>query len=131
VEFALIAPLLIMVMFGIISFGLLFSWRSVLNNAAREGARAGAVCKTDDEIRQIVSSNSALLPHADTIGITITVADSDGLPLPLGQTRQRGGVISVTVNYEADVLAIPGILSAARALTGRSTFRMECDAFAP
>ena len=129
-EFALIAPLFILVMFAIISFGLLFSWRSVLNNAAREGARSGAVCKSDDEIRQIVSSNTALLPHAGTIVPSIIVLDSDGVPLPPGQ-RQRGGVISVTVSYQADVVAIPGILSATKNLTGQSTFRMECDAYAP
>ena len=129
-EFALITPIFILFLFGIISFGLLFSWRSMLNNAAREGARGGAVCKTDDEIRQIVRSSAALLPHADTVVTSITVLDNDGFPLPAG-TRERGGVISVTVNYQADVLPIPSILSNTRALIGRATFRMECSADAP
>jgi hypothetical protein len=130
IEFALIAPLLIWILFAVVSFGLLFSCQNTLNNAAREGARAGAVCKTDDEIRQIISANAASLSHASTIVVSITALDNDGVALPPGQ-RQRGGVISITLNYLADVVPIPGILSGTKALTGKAAFRMECDSSAP
>jgi len=43
VEFALILPLLILVVFGIIEFGLLLYNQQVITNASREGARAGIV----------------------------------------------------------------------------------------
>lgn len=43
VEFALIAPLLFMVIFGIIQFGLAWSQKEVYIQAAREGARYAAV----------------------------------------------------------------------------------------
>ena len=43
VEFALILPLLIVLTFGIIEFGLLMYNQQVLTNAAREGARYGIV----------------------------------------------------------------------------------------
>src|SRR5688572_20068232 len=43
VEFALIASILFMFVFGIIEFGRIFSELEVLNSAAREGARAAAV----------------------------------------------------------------------------------------
>jgi hypothetical protein len=39
VEFALVLPLLLAIVAGIIDFGLLFQRQLVLNNAAREGAR--------------------------------------------------------------------------------------------
>ena len=42
VEFALVVPLLIMLLFGIISTGLVFSDHLSATNAAREGARYGA-----------------------------------------------------------------------------------------
>jgi Flp pilus assembly protein TadG len=43
VEFALIAPLLFMLIFGIIQFGLAWSEKEVFLQAAREGARYAAV----------------------------------------------------------------------------------------
>ena len=43
VEFALIAPLLFMLIFGIINFGIAWSEKEVFVQAAREGARFAAV----------------------------------------------------------------------------------------
>ena len=43
VEFALILPILICVLFGIVEFGLLMYDKAVITNASREGARAGIV----------------------------------------------------------------------------------------
>ena len=43
VEFALIAPLLFMLIFGIVNFGLAWSQKEVYIQAAREGARFAAV----------------------------------------------------------------------------------------
>lgn len=54
VEFALIASILFLVLFGIIEFGRLFSELEVLNSAAREGARAAAVRGTGDEVAEAV-----------------------------------------------------------------------------
>jgi Flp pilus assembly protein TadG len=43
VEFALVAPLLLLLVFGIISYGYMLSFRQTLSQAAAEGARAAAV----------------------------------------------------------------------------------------
>lgn len=43
VEFALLAPIFIMVVFGIISFGLVFAQQLGLSNGARQAARGGVV----------------------------------------------------------------------------------------
>ena len=43
VEFALVLPILVVVLFGIIVTGLLFVGRMQVQAAAREGARAGAI----------------------------------------------------------------------------------------
>jgi Flp pilus assembly protein TadG len=49
VEFALIAPLLFMLIFGITEFGLAWSQKEVFIQAAREGARYAAVgCEEED-----------------------------------------------------------------------------------
>jgi hypothetical protein len=58
VEFAIIIPLLLVIVFGIIEFGLILYNKQVITNASREGARAGIVAKnprmTADEIKNIV-----------------------------------------------------------------------------
>ena len=43
VEFALVVPLLLLLVFGIISYGFMLSFRQTLSQAATEGARAAAV----------------------------------------------------------------------------------------
>ena len=43
VEFALIAPIFVTLVFGIISYGYMLSYRQALGQAASEGARAAAV----------------------------------------------------------------------------------------
>lgn len=46
VEFAIVAPVLCMVLFGIIQFGILYNNYLTLTDAARVGARKGAVSRT-------------------------------------------------------------------------------------
>ena len=63
VEFALIAPLLILFLFGIIEFGLLEYNKLILTNASREGARAGVVMRVprvDNAQIQTVANQYAL-----------------------------------------------------------------------
>lgn len=45
-EFALILPILLLVVFGIINFGIVMFDQAIITNAAREGARWGAVNTT-------------------------------------------------------------------------------------
>jgi Flp pilus assembly protein TadG len=125
-EFALIAPSVILIMFGVLSFGLIFSWKNVLNNAAREGARAGAICMTDDQIRTVVAGNVSILPRAGSVAVSITSLDTGGNALPAGQ-RQRGGTVTVSLSYTANVVSIPGIMASTRVLTAMATFRSECS----
>jgi Flp pilus assembly protein TadG len=42
-EFALLLPVLLIILFGIIEFGMIMYGREIVTNAAREGARAGIV----------------------------------------------------------------------------------------
>jgi Flp pilus assembly protein TadG len=43
IEFALLLPLLMLILFGIIEFGLVLYNQEVITNASREGARYGIV----------------------------------------------------------------------------------------
>ena len=44
VEFALLVPIVLLLLFGIISYGYMLSFRQAMSQGASEGARAGAVC---------------------------------------------------------------------------------------
>lgn len=61
VEFALVLPILLAVVFGIIDFGRLFYCWSTLSNASRHGARLAAVSNLDyDEIATDVYNSVVL-----------------------------------------------------------------------
>ncbi|HOD35428.1 MAG TPA: pilus assembly protein [Syntrophales bacterium] len=46
IEFAIVLPLLLLIIFGTIEFGFLLYNKQVITNASREGARAGIVVRT-------------------------------------------------------------------------------------
>jgi Flp pilus assembly protein TadG len=66
VEFALVLPILLLIVFGIFAFGQFYSEYQILQGAAREGARHAAVRATPDEIRAAVRN------HADPIVLSAT-----------------------------------------------------------
>ncbi|MGZ8579860.1 MAG: TadE/TadG family type IV pilus assembly protein [Actinomycetota bacterium] len=95
VEFALIAPLLFMVVFGILYFGLAFMKMQNMRSAVREGGRAAAVgAPSVGEIQTKVQSASLgsipnggdvavsrLCDGEDSVGEDVTVSyDTSNLP---------------------------------------------------
>ncbi len=69
VELAVVLPLLLMLLFGIIEFGLLFKDSLVLQQASREGARAAAVGATPTQAQNTVVSSA---PTIDSAAMTVT-----------------------------------------------------------
>jgi Flp pilus assembly protein TadG len=91
VEFALIAPLLFMVLFGIFEFGLVWSQKNVYVGAAREGARYAAVncestnptngCTSGGDTWGLVKSritNAAVGYPVDFSGFAVTTSPATG-----------------------------------------------------
>jgi len=67
VEFALVLPLLLALLFGIIECGFLFKDQMAVQQAAREGARAAAVARPVAEIgARVVAGATTLTPNALT-----------------------------------------------------------------
>ncbi len=56
-EFAIILPVLVLLVFGIIDFGHAWYLRHVMSDACREGARYGTRYKTDTANHRILPSN--------------------------------------------------------------------------
>ena len=105
VEFALVLPIFLLVVFAIVDFGMGFrAWISV-TNAAREGARVGAVRGTCDAIRTQVKNTSGGLVNSDG-QVTIkspTVDDCD---------TSAGEDIEVIVTYDYQLVSpLGGMLS--------------------
>jgi Flp pilus assembly protein TadG len=84
VEFTLVLPLLLLLLFGIVQMSILFRTYLVVNEAAREGARIAAVGGTNEEI------NKAVRRAINIIGIQDSIVQID-------PRRNRTAGASVTV----------------------------------
>ena len=99
VEMAVVSPILITLIFGVIEFGWAFMVRQMLTNAAREGARVAAIQTVvdDSDIRDAVinsmSSINGLTITSDDIAITHWCFESDGTP-------NFSETVEVTIPYE-------------------------------
>jgi Flp pilus assembly protein TadG len=72
VEFALILPLLLLLIFGIVEFGIVMFSYNTISNAAREGARVSVISgATTDEI---VAAVQALAPGLGLTAANITLS---------------------------------------------------------
>ena len=129
VEFALVLPLLLVLVFGIVDFGLALFDKAVITNAAREGARAGMVYReprmTDAEIRTVVQNYAAA--HLVTFGtpsLTINPVwnDVDG-----NGARSSGDTLTVSVNYPYNYLVMSKLIPTLGSLNLTSTSVMRFE----
>src|SRR3989304_3990635 len=93
VEFPLLFPIFLLLLFAIIDFGMgFYSWITV-TNGAREGARLGAVLATEQQIEDRVYQ-AVSLPNEGT-QMTVTVTGAQGQP---------GESVVVQVDYDYDLI---------------------------
>ncbi len=93
VEFALLVPIFLLLVFTIVDFGMGFHAWITVTNGAREGARLGAVMATQQEIESRVYE-SVTLPDEAT-KMTVTVTNAEGEP---------GESVVVQVDYDYDLI---------------------------
>ncbi len=93
VEFALLLPIFLVVIFIIVDFGVGISRWVILTNSTREGARLGAVgAVTADITDKVVSTSNDLLDPAD---VNVYYLDKDG-----DGDIERGESVVVETNYQ-------------------------------
>ncbi len=108
VEFALLLPIFLVVIFIIVDFGVGISRWVILTNSTREGARLGAVgAVTADITDKVVSTSNDLLDPAD---VNVYYLDKDGN----GNVGDRGDSVVVESNYEYGLITpLKGLLGLA------------------
>jgi Flp pilus assembly protein TadG len=109
IEFAIILPVLIVLLFGFIEFSILLYDKAMLTNASREGARAGIVYSdpnpiTDNDIRAVVNNYCA--SHLISFGTGSAVNTA------ISRTMESfGNALTVTVTYQYDFLVLPNFVT--------------------
>jgi Flp pilus assembly protein TadG len=91
VEFTLVLPLLLLLVFGIVEFGRVYSAVLAVNHVARETARAAAVGVTGTELDEIAEKAAPQLP-GDKLAVNVS---------PSNPTR--GEQVSVEVETLVDI----------------------------
>jgi Flp pilus assembly protein TadG len=115
VEFALVLPLLVLLLFGIIDFGRIFHAYLTLDHAGREAARIASIGKNDTDVRQ------AAVDDAISIGLTEGRVDVS----PTG-TRTSGTKVSITITYPIDFLTpVIGEIVGSITLSDTTVMRVE------
>ena len=119
VEFAIVLPLLVMFLLGIIQFSLMYNRQQALHAAAREGGRVAAIpTSTQDDITDAV--DGALAGTAFDSARVVTISPNTFQPC----LDNQGATVTVTVTADSD-LDIPFWNSTSIDLTGKGSFRCE------
>lgn len=95
VEFALVVPLLFMLLLGIIEFGRTMMVYQVINNAARQGARQAVLGSST--VASVNSSLNDLLTSTSITGATVTINGPNGAVTDLSKLN-AGDSVTVTVS---------------------------------
>ncbi len=128
VEFALVLPVFVLLVFGAIEFGRAYYSLHLLTNAAREGARRGSLPnQLETDVEDTIQDFLSGVGMGGTWTATVTATDIDGNPRSSLVNAQEGDRVSVTVSYDFQVMVgslLPGF-SGTVPLRGRCVFRHE------
>ncbi len=100
VEFALIMPVLLLLVLGILEFGYAYHSWDATQNAAREGARVGAVSPNVGEIEARVRGTTSFLDQTNlTVQVDCGITGGSFGPCPAPSAWDEGDIVRVTVEY--------------------------------
>lgn len=126
VEFAFVAPVFFLLLFGIIEFSVILFDKATLTNASREGARAAILYKETDrdltsatfaqektEVQNVVQNyaQNYLISLGGTSSITTTVTYNDRAPAGGDGEFNKGDEVTVDVRYPYQFLILPAFAS--------------------
>jgi Flp pilus assembly protein TadG len=114
-EFALVLPLLAMLLFGVIQFGIAFNNYITLTDAVRAGARKGAVG------RHLADPEASVVAQVQTAATDLKRGD---LAIDVESTWQPGEEVRVTATYPYSISLLGVVVKSGR-LKSETTERVE------
>jgi Flp pilus assembly protein TadG len=116
-EFAIVAPILLLILMGIMQLGVVYNNWVTLTDAARAGARKAAVCRSGcspDATTAATNAvkNSAANLNQSNLGVTVT------------STWAQGADATVTATYPWSI-NVMGVVVASGTMTSTTTERVE------
>ncbi len=136
VEFAIILPILVVLLFGIIEFGIYIYDTSVITNASREGARYGVLYNVDPTTQEYTPYTAAEIqdhvlndPTSGTLSSKlITLGSAAAVPTVASAwspSATAGSELSVTVSYPFSFLVLPNFIATPGPISATTVMRME------
>lgn len=131
IEFAIVLPLLMVFIFGIIEFGLVFYDKAMVTNASREAARAGIVYR--DPPLTVAEMQSVVDSYCGGRLISFGGGPSPTTTVPSGECTNHGDELVVNVAYQYEFLLLPDFLTAfftggiAGSIDISAVTRMRCE----
>ncbi len=115
VEFAVVLPLLLTILFGIIEYGYVFMVRQTLQHAAREGGRLASLQTSEYPYTNVTDRIATIMAPTRVTSYTATVT----------QPADCEEMVTVTVPYD-DISLVGGFFGThGYDLTGSCTMRKE------
>ena len=117
VETALVIPILLLLLFGVIDVSRVLHASLTVENAAREGARLAALGGSDAEVSARAAAAAFSLPAEQLV---VAVDPPEG-------GRTSGGTVTVSVDYSVPILApmIGDLIGSPFPVSGSSSTRVE------
>jgi len=117
VEFALVLPLMLLVLMGMVDFSRMLGVYLTLQNATREGARLAVTGATDSAIAARVD---AMAPTLTASSLTVTVTPAQG-------SRTSGSDVTIASRYPYKIMTpvVSAIVGGTIDLSFATTSRME------
>jgi Flp pilus assembly protein TadG len=123
VEFVIVAPILLLLVFGLVQFGILFNNYVALTDAVRSGARQAAVSRSLPNPEGVTMNRvTRAAGHLKASDLQITVDPYD--PAKGTATWAQGGDVTVTASYPYSINLLGFVVKSGR-LTSQTTERVE------
>jgi Flp pilus assembly protein TadG len=126
VEFAIILPFLVILIFGMIEFSLVLYNKAMITNASRVGARDKIAGFSDSDIGNLVTAycNTHLI-NLGGANNTVSAGDVDVAPVILTNGAKAGVSVTVTYDYNFLFASLIGLNQTSISLSGQTIMRNE------
>lgn len=136
VEFALVAPIFIILVFGVISFGIVFGQNLALDNAAREAARSAVVENRTCGQIETTATDAANSIAMDGDDVTVSIKRGQSAALAVNACTggdavtpctgsAAGDSIYVRVDFTSQLIIPLALVKDSYPISGNGVFRCE------